>query len=135
MRSKSARHPVDIHVGNRVRMRRVMLELSQSTLAKALGLTFQQVQKYEKGANRVSASMLYGISGVLKVDPAFFFEGLPMATETGIKKDLLPLGPYEKFLATKDGAAVVEALTKLDDKSRKMLVRHLVETAETIGKR
>ena len=63
-----------------------------STLAKALGLTFQQVQKYEKGANRVSASMLYGISGVLKVDPAFFFEGLPMATETGIKKEVVAVG-------------------------------------------
>ena len=58
-------NPVDVHVGNRVRMRRTLLGLSQSTLADALGLTFQQVQKYEKGTNRVSASRLHQISQVL----------------------------------------------------------------------
>ncbi len=59
MRSKSARHSIDIHVGNRVRMRRMMLKISQTKLAETLGMTFQQVQKYEKGTNRISASVLY----------------------------------------------------------------------------
>ncbi len=77
MLQKSRRHAVDVHVGNRVRIRRMKLGLSQATLAKALGMTFQQVQKYEKGANRISASVLYSISGALDVEPEFFFEGLP----------------------------------------------------------
>ena len=77
MLPRSRRHAVDVHVGNRVRIRRMKLGLSQATLAKALGMTFQQVQKYEKGANRISASVLYEISGTLDVEPAFFFEGLP----------------------------------------------------------
>ena len=67
----------DKHVGSRVRMRRLMLDLSQSGLATALGVTFQQVQKYEKGANRISASRLHHISNVLQVPIPFFFEGLP----------------------------------------------------------
>ena len=70
-------NPVDIHVGNRVRMRRLMLDLSQTQLADALGITFQQVQKYEKGVNRISASRLQHISHILQAPIPFFFEGLP----------------------------------------------------------
>ncbi len=122
---KVGRHSVDIHVGNRVRMRRVTLNISQSELAETLGLTIQQVQKYEKGTNRISASVLYAISGTLKAEPAFFFEGLPSSTSANIKKEILLFGRYDKFLATKDGVAVVEALTKLGSDSRKKLVRHI----------
>jgi transcriptional regulator with XRE-family HTH domain len=70
--------PVDIHVGARLRLRRKELGLSQHDVAQALGLTFQQVQKYEGGANRISASKLHGASMFLKVPVAFFFEGLPV---------------------------------------------------------
>jgi transcriptional regulator with XRE-family HTH domain len=70
-------HPVDIHVGSRVRLRRTLLGLSQERLGEAIGLTFQQIQKYENGANRVSASRLYAISCILDVPVAFFFEGMP----------------------------------------------------------
>lgn len=73
-------HPVDKHVGEKVRLRRLALGLTQSDLAKTLGLTFQQVQKYEKGTNRVSASKLFETARGLHVPIAFFFEGLP---ETG----------------------------------------------------
>src|SRR5580692_8901907 len=69
-------NPVDLHVGARIRMRRRMLGVSQEKLADALGLTFQQVQKYERGANRVSASKLYEIAAALKTPVAYFFEGL-----------------------------------------------------------
>jgi len=69
--------PVDVHVGSRIRMRRRVMSLSQEALADALGLTFQQVQKYECGANRVSASKLFGIAGILQVPVKYFFEGLP----------------------------------------------------------
>lgn len=75
-RSKAdAPHPVDIHVGMRVRERRIGLGIGQERLARELGITFQQVQKYESGANRVSASRLFRIAKVLQVKPSFLFEG------------------------------------------------------------
>lgn len=69
-------HPVDKHVGRRVAERRVALGYNQSDLGRALGVTFQQVQKYEKGSNRISASKLWQVAQFFKVDPAYFFEGL-----------------------------------------------------------
>ena len=70
-------NPVDVHVGSRVRMRRTLLGLSQEKLGEAIGLTFQQVQKYETGANRVSASRLWQLCEALNVPVSFFFEGYP----------------------------------------------------------
>ena len=69
-------NPVDVHVGTRLRLRRTMLGMSQEQLGEALGLTFQQVQKYERGANRVGASRLFDLSRVLDVRVGYFFEGL-----------------------------------------------------------
>lgn len=69
-------HPIDIHVGHRVRLRRTQLGWSQERLAQALGLTFQQVQKYERGANRIGASRLFDLSRVLDVPVSFFFDDL-----------------------------------------------------------
>lgn len=74
---KKSPNPIDRHVGSRVRMRRVLLGMSQEKLGEALGLTFQQVQKYEKGINRIGASRLQQISRTLDVPPAYFFEGAP----------------------------------------------------------
>src|SRR6202140_2944598 len=74
---KEGPHPTDKYVGSRVRMRRLMLGLSQAQLGEALGITFQQVQKYEKGTNRISASRLQGISQILQVPIEFFFDGAP----------------------------------------------------------
>ena len=71
--------PTDVHVGARVRMRRIMLEMSQTALADDLGLTFQQVQKYEKGVNRIGAGRLQQIAAKLQVPIPFFYEGLPSA--------------------------------------------------------
>jgi len=78
--AKKATNPVDKHVGSRVRMRRLMLAMSQEKLGAALGLTFQQVQKYERGANRITASRLQQISHILQVPVTFFFEGAPNAS-------------------------------------------------------
>jgi transcriptional regulator with XRE-family HTH domain len=69
-------HPIDIHVGSRVRLRRKMLKLTQEDLGRKLSLTFQQVQKYEKGTNRISASRLFLIAEILDVVPQWFFDGL-----------------------------------------------------------
>ena len=68
-------HPVDIHVGNRLRVRRALVNLTQDALADKLGITFQQIQKYEKGVNRISASKLYMIAKILGVDVGYFFAG------------------------------------------------------------
>ncbi len=89
-------HPVDVHVGSRVRMRRTLLGMSQEKLGEALGLTFQQVQKYERGANRVGASRLYQISRILDVPVAFFFDEMtgaapsPSAQLVGLSEESEP---------------------------------------------
>lgn len=70
-------NPIDIHVGGRVRLRRMLLGFSQEKLGDALGLTFQQVQKYERGANRIGASRLFDLSRVLDVPVSFFFDDMP----------------------------------------------------------
>jgi transcriptional regulator with XRE-family HTH domain len=70
-------NPIDVHVGTRVRLRRTLLGMSQEKLGEAIGLTFQQVQKYERGANRVGASRLYDLSRVLDVPVSYFFEEMP----------------------------------------------------------
>ncbi|OSQ50476.1 helix-turn-helix domain-containing protein [Thalassospira alkalitolerans] len=70
-------NPVDIHVGARIRLRRTLLGMSQEKLGEAIGLTFQQVQKYERGANRVGASRLYDLARVLEVPVSFFFDDMP----------------------------------------------------------
>lgn len=75
----NAPHPVDVHVGRRVCEKRIALSLSQSDLGRALNLTFQQIQKYEKGANRISASKLWDIARFFKVEIGYFFEGLTNA--------------------------------------------------------
>ena len=80
---KKAANDVDRHVGSRVRLRRMLLGLSQEKLGEALGLTFQQVQKYEKGTNRIGASRLQQIAQVLKVEIAYFFEGVSGEKQAG----------------------------------------------------
>ncbi|MBG6211731.1 transcriptional regulator with XRE-family HTH domain [Labrenzia sp. EL_126] len=81
MTSKKAPKSEDIHVGQRVRMRRMMLGMSQEKLGDALGITFQQIQKYEKGTNRIGASRLVEISRKLNVSISFFFDGLESASQ------------------------------------------------------
>ena len=77
MANKKQPNPIDIHVGSRVRLRRMMLGMSQEKLGEHLGITFQQIQKYEKGTNRICASLLQNIARVLSVPVSFFFEDAP----------------------------------------------------------
>ena len=120
--AKKLPNPIDKCVGNRVRMRRMMLGMSQTKLGDALGLTFQQVQKYEKGTNRISASRLQHISQILQVPISFFFEGAP----TG--KGAAPLPDYvTNYLATSDGLALTKAFMRLKNATLRRCVGDLVE--------
>src|SRR5437660_7117151 len=112
--AKKAPNPIDRHVGSRVRMRRMMMSMSQEKLGDALGLTFQQVQKYEKGTNRIGASRLQQISHILQVPVAFFFEGAPnLHGSTETIKDAPSPAYVADFLATSDGLALTKAFMRI----------------------
>src|SRR5260370_34102888 len=101
MMAKKAPNPIDKHGGSRVRRRRMMLAMSQEKLGDALDLTFQQVQKYEKGTNRIGASRLQQISNILQVPVEFFFEGAPNVLPSGNAVKDAPSASYvSDFLAT-----------------------------------
>ena len=128
--SKKGPDPVDKHVGSRVRMRRLMLGMSQEKLADGLGLTFQQVQKYEKGVNRIGASRLQHLASILQVPVTFFFEGSPMADgPKGLAKAQPHSGVFE-FLATTDGIRLARAFTQIQNAK---LRRNIVDVAEQIS--
>ena len=116
MMAKKAPNPTDKHVGARVRMRRMMLSMSQEKLGDALDLTFQQVQKYEKGANRIGASRLQQIAHILQVPVSFFFDGAPNAPAY-----------VSDFLATSDGLALTKAFMGIKDAKLRRRIVDLVE--------
>jgi transcriptional regulator with XRE-family HTH domain len=126
--AKKAPNPIDKHVGSRVRMRRMMLGMSQEKLGDALGLTFQQVQKYEKGTNRIGASRLQQISHTLQVPVAFFFEGAPNLPGRPLETDTAPSPAYvSDFLATSDGLALTKAFMRIKDGKLRRRIVDLVE--------
>jgi transcriptional regulator with XRE-family HTH domain len=131
--STKAPNPVDKYVGSRVRMRRIMLGMSQEKLGEALGLTFQQVQKYEKGTNRVGASRIQQISEILQVPVSFLFEGGPSGTTggEGFSEGTSP-AYISDFLATSEGLALTRAFTRITDAK---LRRSIVEMVEQIAAR
>jgi transcriptional regulator with XRE-family HTH domain len=132
---KKAPNPIDKHVGSRVRMRRMMLSMSQEKLGGALGLTFQQVQKYEKGTNRIGASRLQQISHILQVPVAFFFEGAPTfhPQNEGDGMGEAPSPTYvSDFLATSDGLALTKAFMEIKEPK---LRRRIVDLVEEIAGR
>lgn len=120
---------VDRHVGMRMRMRRLMLGMSQEKLGAKLGVTFQQVQKYEKGINRISASRLQQISDILMVREHFFFEGSSPGVSAGGEA---PLPSYfEQFLGSQDGLALASAFMRINDTK---LRRSIVELVSSISR-
>lgn len=130
--AKKAPNPIDKHVGSRVRMRRMMLSMSQEKLGDALGLTFQQVQKYEKGTNRIGASRLQAIANILQVPVSFFFEGAPHGPggmASGMSEAPSP-AYVSDFLATSDGLSLTKSFMRI--KSSK-LRRRIVDLVEQIA--
>ncbi len=130
-----APNPVDLHVGARVRMRRKFLGMSQEGLAESIALTFQQVQKYERGSNRISASKLYEIARALKAPIAYFFEGYGQGEALEGFSESESEQFVHGFLMTTEGIELAEAFPRI--KSAKLrrkvldLVRALAEDAES----
>ena len=123
--------PIDIHVGKRVRMRRKMLSLSQTDLAAALGLTFQQVQKYENGKNRIGVGRLQQIANILRVPISFFFDDPIKPKEGGGGRQARSPDYVSDFLAANDGLALAEAFTLIKDAKLRRSIVKLVE--EIVG--
>ena len=128
-------NPIDIHVGLQVRLRRKELKISQEKLAESLGLTFQQVQKYERGSNRISASKLYEIARTLRVSIAWFFEGLsdPVAGRVeGAEDEAAPFA--HTFLMSQEGIDLANLFPKIQHRRVRRrvvdLVRALTEEEE-----
>lgn len=119
-------NPVDTHVGSRVRLRRMLLGMSQERLGESMGLTFQQVQKYEKGVNRIGASRLFQISKILDVPVQFFFEEAPYAGETSNASGMAESDSEAfilEFLNSREGLELNRAFVKIGDaKVRKSVV-------------
>lgn len=113
---KKKPNPVDVHVGSRVKLKRTMLGLSQEKLGDQLGITFQQVQKYEKGTNRIGASRLQDIAAILNTSVGFFFEGAPgsgESSESGLHED--PANFVVDFLSSSEGLQLNRAFVKISD--------------------
>src|SRR5687767_15764902 len=121
MASKGFPNPIDVHVGSRIRLRRTLLGMSQERLAEAIGLTFQQVQKYERGANRVGSSRLYDLSRVLDVPIAYFFDEMPGAVQDKSPSRLMglahpPTVDYEPDpMAKRETLELVRAYYRISD--------------------
>ncbi len=132
MENKKKPNPIDIHVGSRVRLRRTMLGMSQEKLGESLGITFQQIQKYEKGTNRVGASRLQQIARVLNTPVSFFFEDAPGGNGA-------PAGGFAEddsanyvvdFLSSNEGLQLNRAFIRIKDPKVR---RRIVDMVKTLG--
>ncbi|MUO79909.1 helix-turn-helix domain-containing protein [Agrobacterium vitis] len=138
LENKKKPNPIDIHVGSRIRLRRTMLGMSQEKLGESLGITFQQIQKYEKGTNRVGASRLQNISSILNVPVSFFFEDAPgeqvVAGANGFS-EAASSNYVVDFLSSSEGLQLNRAFVKINDPKvrRKVvdLVKALAADADT----
>lgn len=115
---ESDAHPADQHVGRQVATVRVQSDVSQAQLARSIGISFQQLQKYENARNRVSASMLYEIASSLGVPVGRFFEGLPGNDETRVEARPLPVDERLDFIASAEGRRLIEGLVNLPPRVR-----------------
>jgi transcriptional regulator with XRE-family HTH domain len=130
LENKKKPNPIDIHVGSRIRLRRTMLGMSQEKLGEALGITFQQIQKYEKGTNRVGASRLQNISTILNVPVSFFFEDAPGEQAAGSAAGFSEAASSNyvvDFLSSSEGLQLNRAFVKINDPKVRRKVVDLVK--------
>jgi transcriptional regulator with XRE-family HTH domain len=123
--AKKSPHPVDVHVGARVRVRRQMLGITQDKLGEELGLTFQQVQKYEKGANRIGASRVFEIARALDVPVQYFFDGLNGAEPSGLSEEE---AEFMRVMHSPEGLEICRSFAEIKDPRVKKRVLDLVRT-------
>ena len=127
MANKKQPNPIDIHVGSRVRLRRMMLGMSQEKLGDQLGITFQQIQKYEKGTNRIGASRLQNIARVLSVPVSFFFEDAPGGpSETPGVAEPAATNYVVDFLSSSEGIQLNKAFVRINDAKLRRKIIDLV---------
>ena len=125
--NKKKPNPIDIHVGSRIRLRRTMLGMSQEKLGESLGITFQQIQKYEKGTNRVGASRLQAIASILEVPVAFFFEDAPGKSAQGLAEENSTTYVVD-FLSSTEGLQLNRAFVRIADPKVRRKVIELIRT-------
>jgi transcriptional regulator with XRE-family HTH domain len=119
--------PTDKHFGSRIRMRRLLVGMTQQDLSAQLGITFQQVQKYEKGTNRVSASRLQHLCNILQVPVSFFFEEAPHSVRARGPATALSLANVDEFLSSSEGLALLKAFIQIEDSVLRRSIVRLVE--------
>ena len=122
-------NPTDVHVGGRVRYRRMITGMSQETLGARCGLTFQQIQKYEKGTNRIGASRLFQLSKILDVQPGYFFEDMngAAAADAG-EEGAEPLDEIQEFVRSKEGLSLIRTFLGISDPRVRTRVIALIKT-------
>jgi transcriptional regulator with XRE-family HTH domain len=126
-------NPVDVHVGSRVRLRRTLLGMSQEKLGKAVSLTFQQIQKYERGANRIGSSRLYQLATILDVPVSFFFDGVEERidrAEAGVAENDQAAFESDQF-SRRETLELVRAYYRITDPSVRKRVFELVKSVST----
>lgn len=134
--TKKVPNPIDVHVGSRVRLRRMLVGMSQEKLGEMLGLTFQQIQKYEKGANRIGASRLYQIAQILGVSVQFFFDDMPEEhkSQSSGFSEADPAPYVMDFVSSSEGLQLNRAFTRIDDtKIRKRLLDLVKSLGEEVA--
>ena len=126
---KKQANPIDTQVGNRVRLRRMLIGMSQERLGELLGLTFQQVQKYEKGVNRIGAGRLYQVAHILGVQIGYFYEGIiEQHLENAGCAEEVPAPPVVEFLSSGEGLQLSLAFMKIKDTKVRKRVLDLVKS-------
>jgi transcriptional regulator with XRE-family HTH domain len=131
MKTKDS-NAIDKHVGNRVRMRRLMLHMSKNDLGAALGITFQQVQKYEKGMNRIGAGRLQHMAHILRIPVEYFFDGAPRFVEKfALSVSAAPPNELDEFMRTREGLDLARAFTRITNPGIQRKIVDLVE--EIVG--
>ncbi|MFT4089820.1 MAG: helix-turn-helix transcriptional regulator [Asticcacaulis sp.] len=125
--NRKSPHPFDLHVGAKVRLRRRFLGLSQEALATGIGITFQQVQKYERGTNRISCSKLMEIAALLNVPPAHFFDGYGQTDPSGPDSSSLKTNIHA-FLMIPEGMGLAEAFPRIRHAKHRRRILDLVQS-------
>ncbi len=138
--NRKSPHPIDIHVGGRVRLRRMMVSMSQDKLADALNLTFQQVQKYEKGVNRIGASRLFQIAKILNVPVQFFYDDFVQEEEMLVGgfaengADDTSASEFMDLLSTPEGVQLCKSFSQIKDVAIRRKLLDLIKTLATSEK-